>query len=205
MGVQDGVDYALQALHDLIYKRGRIDVSLMLIGDGDQLSYQQQLAHNLKLDEYVTFTGWVNKQEMLRYLSTADIGISPDPSNELNDHCTMLKTMEYMAMAKPVVAFDLPETRYSAQDAALYATPNQVEAFANQIEILLENAELRQVLGARGRRRIEEELCWEETQKNLGLAYHKLFPTYTAMSQSQETSNTDVAVIDTTALSTTID
>ena len=74
---------------------------------------------------------------MLRYLTITDVCLSPDPSNELNDRSTMIKTMEYMAMGKPVVAFDLPETRYSAQHAALYATPNRVEEFADHIETLL--------------------------------------------------------------------
>jgi glycosyltransferase involved in cell wall biosynthesis len=89
----------------------------------------------------------------------------------------MIKTMEYMAMGKPVVAFDLTETRFSAQEAALYATPNVVEDFAKQIEALLDDEELRLKLGALGRKRIEEELSWEHTKQNLLLAYGMLFPT----------------------------
>ena len=87
----------------------------------------------------------------------------------------MIKTMEYMAMGKPVVAFDLAETRYSAQDAALYAIPNLVEDFANKIEILLDDEELRLKMGAIGRKRIEEELGWDHSKKNLLLAYKMLF------------------------------
>jgi glycosyltransferase involved in cell wall biosynthesis len=105
-----------------------------------------------------------------------DVGLSPDPSNELNDYSTMLKTMDYMAMGKPVVAFDLTETRFSAQGAALYATPNRVEEFADKIEILLANEEMRLKMGEFGRKRVEDELCWERTQEHLWLAYKKLFP-----------------------------
>jgi glycosyltransferase involved in cell wall biosynthesis len=176
MGIQDGVDNALMALHNLVYKRGRQDVGLVLMGNGDQEKELRALAHDLKLDDYVNFTGWLDRKDLLRYLSVTDIGLSPDPSSALNDRCTMLKTMEYMAMGKPVVAFDLPETHYSAQDAALYATPNNCEEFADNIEMLLDNAELRQRMGRLGRKRIEEELCWDRTKINLWHAYQKLFP-----------------------------
>jgi glycosyltransferase involved in cell wall biosynthesis len=176
MGVQDGIEYALSALHDLVHKSGRQDVSLVLMGNGDHLPKLQALAQELQLDDYVNFTGWVSGRDVVRYLTVADVGLSPDPRSPLNEHSTMIKTMEYMAMGKPVVAFDLTETRFSAQDAALYATPNLVEDFANKIEVLLDDEELRLKLGAIGRKRIEEELSWDHTKQHLLLAYEMLFP-----------------------------
>jgi glycosyltransferase involved in cell wall biosynthesis len=186
MGAQDGVEYALYALKELVQRHGRRDVLLTLIGDGDQLASLRTLVQALKLEPYTHFTGWLTQSDMLRYLSAADIGLSPDPSNELNDRSTMLKTMEYMAMGKPVVAFDLPETRYSAQDAALYATPNRVEEFAAHIATLLDDEALRLSMGARGRQRVEDELCWERTSRQLLLAYERLFPAPAASQQPQD-------------------
>jgi glycosyltransferase involved in cell wall biosynthesis len=176
MAVQDGVEYALYALHELVYKRGRQDVALVMMGDGDYAPTLRKLIHELNLDEQVNFLGWTESKDILRYLSIADVGLTPDPKNGLNEFCTMIKTMEYMAMAKPVVSFDLIEARFSAQAAALYATPNSVEDFANKIEMLLDNEELRLKLGAIGRQRIEEELSWDESTKNLLQAYAVLFP-----------------------------
>jgi len=175
MSLQDGVEYALYALHDLVYKRGRRDISLVLMGDGDQVPTLHALTHELQLDEYVNFTGWVSRGDIVRYLTVADVGLSPDPQNGLNEYSTMIKTMEYMAMRKPVVAFDLTETRFSAHDAALYATPNLVEDFANKVEILLDNEELRLSMGTVGRKRIEEELSWDHSKEHLLLAYEVLF------------------------------
>lgn len=175
MGNQDGVDYALYALNELVHKRQQQDVLLVLMGDGDQLPVLKELSHSLHLDGYVHFAGWVQKQEMLRYLTVADICLSPDPSNILNDHSTMLKTMEYMAMGKPVVAFDLPETRFSAQETALYATPNRVEEFVDHIETLLADQHMRECMGAQGRKRIEEDLSWECSKGFLLKAYDRLF------------------------------
>jgi glycosyltransferase involved in cell wall biosynthesis/SAM-dependent methyltransferase len=176
MSVQDGVEYALGALHNLVHTRGRQDVSLVLMGNGDHLPKLQALSHELRLDDYVNFTGWVSGRDVARYLTVADVGLSPDPRNPLNDHSTMIKTMEYMAMGKPVVAFDLTETRFSARDAALYATPNLVEDLADKIGVLLSDEELRIKLGAVGRKRIEEELSWDQTKQNLLLAYEMLLP-----------------------------
>src|SRR5207249_11159203 len=97
---------------------------------------------------------------------------------------TMIKTMEYMALGKPLVAFDLAETRFSAQEAALYAVPNRVDDFANKIETLLDDEELRLKMGAIGRKRIEEELSWVHTSKNLLLVYKMLFPGSSKRSES---------------------
>lgn len=177
MGIQDGVDYTLYALHDLIHKRGRQDVSLVLMGDGGYAPVLRTLAHELQLDEYVNFTGWVSKEDVIRYLTVTDICLIPDPQNGLNEFSTMLKTMEYMSLGKPIVAFDLAETRFSAQDGALYAKPNLVEDFANKIEALLANEELRSRMGTIGYRRVVEELSWERTKINLLLAYETLSPT----------------------------
>lgn len=176
IGVQDGVEYTLYALHELVHKRGRTNVALVLMGDGDHASVLHQLAHELQLDNHVDFTGMLDRKDVVRHLSVADIGLIPDPKNGLNEFCTMVKTMEYMAMEKPIVAFDLFETRFSAQDAALYAQPNLVEDFADKIETLLDDEELRFTLGARGHRRVEEELSWNHTKENLLLAYKTLFP-----------------------------
>jgi glycosyltransferase involved in cell wall biosynthesis len=175
MGIQDGIEHALYALHDLVYKRERQDVLLVLIGDGDYASKLHTLAHDLQLDNYVKFTGWMETKDIVRYLTVTDVGISPDPQNGLNEYSTMIKTMEYMAMGKPVVAFDLPETRFSAEDAALYAKPNCVEDFADKIEALLDDEELRIKMGTLGRKRIEEILNWEHTKENLLLGYATLF------------------------------
>jgi glycosyltransferase involved in cell wall biosynthesis len=175
MAVQDGVEYTLYALDQLVHKYDRQDVSLVLMGNGQHASKLRVLAHELQLDEYVHFTGWVKSDILVRYLATADIGLVPDPKNGLNEFSTLVKTMEYMAMEKPIVAFDLRETRLSAQESALYATPNIVEEFASEIETLLDDEALRARMGAIGHQRVIEELSWDNIKKNLWLAYELLF------------------------------
>jgi glycosyltransferase involved in cell wall biosynthesis len=175
MSIQDGVEYTLYALHDLIHKRGRRDVSLVLLGDGSNGPELRRLAHELQLEAYVNFTGWAESSDVLRYLTVADVGLVPDPQNGLNEYSTMIKTMEYMAMGIPIVSFDLTETRYSAEEAALYATPNLPEDFANKIETLLDDQELRFKMGKLGRKRVEEKLSWDHAKQELLLAYKMLF------------------------------
>jgi glycosyltransferase involved in cell wall biosynthesis len=171
MGPQDGVDYLMRAVHHLVYGLGRTDFYCVLIGKGDSLESLKALAHDLKIDDYVWFTGFIPEADLIRYLSTADIGVDPDPSSPLNDVSTWIKIMEYMAMEKPIVTFDLKETRYSAQDAALYVRPNDEKGFAQAIVTLMDDEELRRELGRRGRARIENELNWDIVKQNLLNAY----------------------------------
>jgi glycosyltransferase involved in cell wall biosynthesis len=176
MGVQDGVEYALNALHKLVYARGRRDVTLALIGDGDNVPALRALARAWGLDRYVTFTGWMAGQDVAQSLASADVGLSPEPRNALNERSTMMKIMDYMTMGLPVVAFDLAETRFSAQDAALYASPNSVDDFANKIELLLNSEALRLRMGTAGRMRSQGPLSWERSREQLLRAYDNLLP-----------------------------
>jgi glycosyltransferase involved in cell wall biosynthesis len=177
MGTQDGVENTLYALHHLVHERGRQDVSLVLVGDGDCVPPLRALVHALHLESFVNFAGWADPEDVPRYLSTADVGLVPDPQNGMNEFCTMIKTMEYMATGKPIVAFDLAETRFSAQDAALYAVPNRVEDFAQKVETLLDDEDARHRMGVIGLRRVEEELGWEHSKEHLLAAYKTLFRT----------------------------
>jgi glycosyltransferase involved in cell wall biosynthesis len=171
MGPQDGVDYLMRALNHLVYGLGRTDFYCVLIGKGDSLESLKALAHDLKIDDYVWFTGFIPEADLIRYLSTADIGVDPDPSSPLNDVSTWIKIMEYMAMEKPIVTFDLKETRYSARDAALYVRPNDEKGFAQAIVTLMDDEKMRRELGRRGRARIENELNWDIVKQSLLNAY----------------------------------
>jgi glycosyltransferase involved in cell wall biosynthesis len=189
MGEQDGVEYALYALRYLLNVKSRDDISLMLIGNGDRQPALRKLACDLRIDSYVNFVGWVAPEDVSRYLSTADVGLVPDPQNGMNEFCTMVKTMEYMALGIPIVAFDLPETRFSAQDAALYAIPNRVEDFAEKIAILLDDEEIQLRMGAIGQRRVKEELSWEQSKEHLLAAYKTLFDTHAVSPATLKTFN----------------
>lgn len=175
MGVQDGVEYALYALQQLVTVRGRRDVSLLLMGDGDQLPTLKELARNLDIATHVTFTGMLPRRVMYDYLATAEIGLSPDPKNGLNEYCTMVKCTEYMGMRLPVVAFDLLETRNMCDAAALYASPNSVVDYVDKLEFLLDNEAVRFEMGLLGRRRVEEELNWQVSSSRLTAVYGSLF------------------------------
>lgn len=177
MEVQDGVEYALYALHELIYTHGRRDVSLALLGAGGRLPALKQLAHTLELDDYTHFTGWISDpEEIRRYLSTADLGLCPEPRNGFNELCTTVKSMEYMAFALPMVAFDLQETRATCQENALYATPNSVSDFARGIAQLLEEPGTRACMGERTCTLVQTRLNWDREKQNLLRAYAALFP-----------------------------
>lgn len=192
MGPQDGVDLVLRTVAALD-EAGRDDVHFVLIGGGDSYDELVELAGTLGVTERVTFTGRVADETVFEILSTADIGLCPDPLNSLNDVSTMNKTMEYMAFELPVVAFELRETRVSAGDAAVYARPNDVNAFATAITELLDDPKRRVAMGRLGRERVERVLAWRyESPKYVGV-YERLISGGRAASNKHALSNAAIA------------
>jgi len=171
---QDGVDHLLRSLRHLLYDLKRPDFHCVIMGTGDSLQDLRSLADSLQLNGCVELTGFVSDDELQSNLAAADICVDPDPSSPLNDVSTWIKVMEYMAYAKPIVAFDLEETRYSAREAAVYVRPNEEAEFAKTVVELMGQPELRNKMGAYGRRRVEEELQWSKVGRNLLKAYETL-------------------------------
>jgi glycosyltransferase involved in cell wall biosynthesis len=174
MGPQDGVDIVVRAAAVVVHELHREDIAFTLIGSGDCFEDLVALRDELGLAEHVEFTGRAPDELVCRIMSTADLGLSPDPKNPLNDVSTMNKTMEYMAFELPVVAFDLRETRVSAGDAAVYATPNDVHHYAAAIVGLLDDAPRRARLGKLGRTRVEQELAWSRQERAYVDVYRRL-------------------------------
>jgi glycosyltransferase involved in cell wall biosynthesis len=160
MGPQDGVDQAIRAASYVVHELGRTDISFTFMGGGDSYKELLALRDELGLTDYVELPGRVPDETVLGVLSTADLGLSPDPKNPLNDLSTMNKTLEYMAFGLPVVAFDLKETRVSAGDAARYVPSGDIPAYSRAIVELLDDADTRERMGKIGRQRIEQELGW---------------------------------------------
>lgn len=174
-GTQDGVDYLLRALHHLIYDLGRRDFLCVVVGSGDALPRLKSLSQQLDIAAYIRFIGWVDKlSEVAQHLANMDICVAPEPSDPYNDRSTAAKIMEYMALGKPTVAFDLPEHRFTAQDAAVYAHPNDELDYARHIVLLMDDPERRMEMGQRGRERVETELAWSYQKKHLLKAYEAL-------------------------------
>ncbi|WP_206436744.1 glycosyltransferase family 4 protein [Streptomyces sp. KPB2] len=171
MGPQDGVDYALRALAKLRDELGRTDWHAVFVGSGDAFEAMVELSRSLGLSDQVQFTGRVPDADLVRYLSTADVCLSPDPRNPLNDVSTMNKVLEYMAMGRPIVSFDLREARVSAGEAAVYAPANDEGAFATLVAQLLDDPERRARMGKIGEERINGQLAWRNSQASLLAAY----------------------------------
>ncbi|MFF3641348.1 glycosyltransferase family 4 protein [Streptomyces sp. NPDC002564] len=171
MGPQDGVDYALRALAKLRDEVGRTDWHAVFVGGGDAFDAMVDLSRRLGLADQVQFTGRIPDADLVRYLSTADVCLSPDPRNPLNDVSTMNKVLEYMVMGRPLVSFDLREARVSAGEAAVYAAANDESEFAGLIAGLLDDPEQRARMGKIGQERITGQLSWRNSQASLLAAY----------------------------------
>jgi len=171
---QDGVDYLLRSLDHLRRDLHRDDFYCIIMGSGDSLGDLRTLSTALELDHCVELTGFISDEELQSNLAAADICVDPDPSSPLNDVSTWIKIMEYMAAGKPIVTYDLKETRYSAQDAAIYVPPNDELQFAKAIARLMDSPEERKNLGEFARKRVEEQLQWSVVGQNLLKGYEYL-------------------------------
>lgn len=175
MGRQEGIDYLLRSVQHIVQKMGRTDIQFGLVGGGTSLDEMKEYARELQIAEYVTFTGRVPDEQLLQMLNTADICVNPDVANEMNDKSTMNKIMEYMALAKPIVQFDLAEGRFSAGNASTYAKANDPVDMAEHIVALLDDPERRKEMGQFGYDRVRNELEWKYEVPKLLAAYETLF------------------------------
>jgi len=174
MGPNDGLDYLLRAVAHIVHARQRTDIQFVLIGGGDLHPELIRMSAALGVADIVEFTGRLPDEEVIALLSSADLCVAPDPRDVLNDVSTMNKIIEYMALGRPVVAFDLREARVSAGEAAVYATPNDPVDFAHHILSLLAAPARRSLMGGIGRRRFETMLAWEHQADHLLALYRDL-------------------------------
>jgi glycosyltransferase involved in cell wall biosynthesis len=170
IGKQEGLDLLLESIA-YIRSLGRDDIHFTIVGDGTELPALRHLSRRLGVDACVEFTGRIPDQNLWEIMSTADVCVNPDRANEMNDKSTMNKILEYMALGKPIVQFDLTEGRFSAGESSLYARANDTTDFANKVCELLDDPARRTRMGAIGRQRVESGLAWHHQVPRLLEAY----------------------------------
>ncbi|UJV64473.1 glycosyltransferase family 4 protein [Enterococcus faecium] len=175
IGQQEGIEFILEAAKYCRETLNRNDIFWGIVGGGPHVAALREMCSKMGLDDCVEFTGRVPDQQLLDYLNTADVCVNSDTYNSMNDKSTMNKILEYIALAKPIVQFELTEGHYSAQEASLYAEQNNAKDMADKIIYLLENPKVRKKMGEFGRNRVINELSWEHTSKALLEGYEKLF------------------------------
>jgi glycosyltransferase involved in cell wall biosynthesis len=171
MGKADGVHYLLDTAARLVHGLGRRDVQFLLMGTGPEFDRLVQQRDECGLTDFVEMPGRVSNEFLFTALRTMDLGVSSDPKNPYNDHCTMNKVLEYMAFGKAQVMFDLKEGQVSAAEAAAYVADNSAAQMAQTILELLGDPARRERMGRVGAERIQRELKWEKSVDDLLRAY----------------------------------
>lgn len=175
IGQQEGIDLLLEAVRHITSTYRRLDVQFVIVGAGPELETARQTCWQMRLSDFVTFTGRVDDTTLFSVLSTADICVNPDRPNAMNDMSTMNKIMEYMALGKPIVQFDLAEGRVSAQSASLYARNTDTADFGDKILALVDDPNRCREMGLYGRKRVADELSWDHEEPKLIAAYGTVF------------------------------
>lgn len=170
IGKQEGIDYLLEAARILVFEE-KLDVQVCLVGSGTEVETLVERSKELGLEGHVSFLGRLADEDLRSVLSSSDVCVNPDEVNELNDKSTMNKILEYMALGKPIVQFDVTEGRFSAQAASVYAAPNDPRSFADELRKILSDKDLASEMGEYGKARFDTELCWEQQTPQLVKAY----------------------------------
>ena len=175
IGQQEGIDHLLKSIDKLIREFNYTDFHCYIIGDGPTKKEMHDLSNSMCLNEYVTFTGRIADSEVLNILNTCNICVNPDLYNTMNDKSTMNKVMEYMALGKPIVQYDLTEGKISAKESSLYARPNDIMDFTKKIYNLITDKSKRKSMGSIGKKRILEKLNWDIEKPKYLSVYKKVF------------------------------
>jgi glycosyltransferase involved in cell wall biosynthesis len=175
IGQSEGIDLLLLSVQHIVRTRKRSDIQFVVVGNGPEWQTMTTLCSKMELIEYVTFPGRVDDATLFTILSTANVCVNPDRVNIMNDISTMNKVMEYMALGKPIVQFDVREGRFSAQEASLYAKPNDPVDFAEKILQVIDDPQRQVLMGEFGRQRVDETLAWQHEEPKLLQAYDSLF------------------------------
>ncbi len=198
MGKQDGVDRVVQAAYHIVHTFGRKDVLFVFIGKGECWLELQRLAKELQVDDVVKFLGFIPDDLLIDYLSTADVCLAPDPPDRMNQLSTMTKIMEYMACQRPIVSFDLLETRRSAGDAAVYVEKEDTEMFARAVLELLADQDRRKKMSAIGLERSIRLVGLDRSKKALLEGYARLAGNAPSSFELAEVNSEEAATSDVT-------
>jgi len=175
IGEQEGLDLLVESIEHMVHGQGRTDVQTVVMGTGPAWSKLRKLVDEKGLGDFISLTGRVDDETLCTVLSTADVCVNPDRPNPMNDMSTMNKIMEYMAIGKPIVQFDLTEGRVSAGESSLYARPIDIRDFAEKVLMIIDDPELGARMGAFGLQRIRNELSWDKEKPKLLVVYDTLF------------------------------
>lgn len=171
MGKQDGVDNLLYIIDELVNKKNIENVIFKIMGDGPELKYLKLLSSELGIEKYTEFTGWVSGDDYFSNLASCDICVNADTYNGYNEYCSPNKVYEYMFFGKPIIQFDLPESKFVSGDSSLYAEKNNNSEFSDLIINLINNPEKRKLMGSIGKKRLFEKFTWEKSEEQLLKAY----------------------------------
>ena len=174
IGNQEGIDILLKTIHHIVYDKDIKNIGFMIIGTGPDWNNMVRLSKEMKIDKYVTFTGFIPYKNLYEILATADVCVNPEFRNEFTDKSTMIKIMDYMVFGKPIIQFETTEGKVTAGNAALYLDKNDEVEFAEAIINLLNDPEKRKEMGKIATKRIKEKLNWDIQKVNLKKAYNYL-------------------------------
>lgn len=155
----EGVDVLVHAVAGL--RRRGLDVHLRVVGDGPERAALERLAAELGIAAATTFTGRVPHEQVVAEHQRLDVFCLPRRDLPVTRLVPPLKPVEAMALARPVVASDLPPLRELVQPhRGELVTPEDPDALAAALARLSGDPAARLRLGATARAWVAENRTW---------------------------------------------
>ena len=147
------------------------------MGDGPEWNQLKKITIEKKLEENVDFKGWVNRNEIPKYLATSSIGIGPLRSTEVTKNALPIKVLEYMSAGLPIIAAKDTLSQDILEEGKNGFFIKDSKELGKKILELLNNEELRKRMGKNSKEMVSKfdwknvtELVIQEAEKIISLS-----------------------------------
>jgi len=167
-----GLQVLIEAVNIL---RNQLNIHLLVVGDGPYLDSLKEMAQNMNIGSYITFTGWVDPNKLSKYVSASDLGIIPFLRTKVNERGVPNKLFEYIIHGKPVIASRLKGMNsVFDDDEIIFFEPGNPLDLAEKIKWCFDNEDLVKEKVQKARSRYEQEYTWDKMKKELYRCYNSL-------------------------------
>ena len=167
---KNGVDILIRSLSEL-EKLQITNYKLQILGSGPDEQKLKTLAKELGVEDQVEFLGHVVPEKILEYLEKADIFVRMSRSEGLGN-----SFLEAMAAGLPVIGTNVGGIPDFLRDGetGLFAKVDDAADCAQKIKRLMDDQDLRKLLGENGRKLVEEKYHWNQIADKMGYIFNKL-------------------------------
>ncbi len=165
--------HGLDRVINWMSRQERRDLHLLVVGDGPAREELENLSKNLGINDQVTFTGIVQREDIPDLVAAFDVALQP----AVVDYASPLKLFEYLAMGRSIIAPRMENLLEVLEDGknAMMFDPSDSEGMENALTLVCSDPELRSRLGQAAKQTITEKgFTWRANAARIVELFEKL-------------------------------